>query len=180
LARFRRLRRIQIVGSARSVDPIVGPGRREMTVVADLKAFLTQATFVTLAVAFVVGVQIGLVVSALVSSIVDPAVAVAFKANFASIGLLTINGSTFTFGALFGAVLNFVIVLMVVFFVIVYPFALYTKRQAAKAAHLPPTTRNCPFCYSSINIQATRCAYCTATVPLQPAPATPAAAASTH
>ncbi|MGA8664834.1 MAG: MscL family protein [Thermoplasmata archaeon] len=145
-----------------------------MTVVSDLKAFLTQATFVTLAVAFVVGVQIGMVVSSLVSSIVDPAVGVVFKANFASVGLVTINGSTFTLGALFGAVLNFVIVLLVVFFVIVYPFALYTKRQAAKAAAAPPTTKNCPFCFSTINIQATRCAFCTATVPLQPAAAAPA------
>ena len=115
-----------------------------MTVVSDLKAFLTQATFVTLAVAFVVGVQIGMVVSSLVSSIVDPAVGVVFKANFASVGLVTINGSTFTLGALFGAVLNFVIVLLVVFFVIVYPFALYTKRQAAKAAaaRRPRTARS--------------------------------------
>jgi large conductance mechanosensitive channel len=147
-----------------------------MTVVQDLKAFLTQATFVTLAVAFVLGVQIGLVVTALVTSVVDPAVGVLFKTNFSQIGLVTVNGSTFTFGVLLGAVLNFVIVLLVVFFVIVYPFAIYTKRQAAKAAAAPPTTKNCPFCFSAINLQATRCAFCTATVPLQPVPpaATPA------
>ncbi|MGP8072908.1 MAG: MscL family protein [Thermoplasmata archaeon] len=142
-----------------------------MTVVEDLKTFLTQATFVTLAVAFVVGTQVSAVITALVSSIINPAIAVFFHANFTQVGLVTVNGSTFTLGALLGAVLNFVIVLVVVFFVVVYPFALYTKRQAAKAAAAPPTTKNCPFCYSSINIQATRCAFCTATVPLQPAPA---------
>jgi|SRR5271170_927238 len=145
-----------------------------MSVTQDLKTFLTQASFVTLAVAFVVGTQIALVITALVTSIIDPAIGVVFRGNLDQVGLVTVNGSTFTFGALFGAVLNFVIVLLVVFFIIVYPFAEYTKRQAAKVAAAPPTTKNCPFCYSSINILATRCAFCTATVPLQPAPAVPA------
>lgn len=144
-----------------------------MSVTQDLKTFLTQATFVTLAVAFVVGTQISLVITALVDSVIDPAIAVFFKTSFSQVGLVTVNGSTFTFGALFGAVVNFIIVLVVVFFVIVYPFAQYTKRQAAKAA-LHPTTKNCPFCYSSINLLATRCAFCTATVPLEPTPAAPA------
>jgi large conductance mechanosensitive channel len=146
-----------------------------MGVMADLKTFLTQATFVTLAVAFVVGTQVSLVITALVSSVIDPAIGVVFKTNFSQVGLVTVNGSTFTFGALFGAVLNFVIVLLVVFFLIVYPYARYTKRQAAKAA-LHPTTKDCPFCFSTVNIQATRCAFCTATIPATPPPATAPAA----
>jgi large conductance mechanosensitive channel len=144
--------------------------RTNMSVMQDLKTFLTQSTFVTLAVAFVVGTQVGLVVTALVSSVIDPAIGVVFKSNFSQVGLVTVNGSTFTFGALLGAVINFVIVLLVVFFVIVYPFAQYQKRQAAKTA---PTTTTCPFCCSTINVKATRCAFCTATLP---APAPTAAA----
>jgi large conductance mechanosensitive channel len=149
-----------------------------MSVKDDLKIFLTQSNFVTLAVAFVVGLQVSAVVTALVGSVVDPAIAVFFKANFAQIGLVTVNGSTFTFGTLFGAVLNFVIVLLVIFFLLVYPTALQAKRAAAKAKAAPPTTKSCPFCFSTINIQATRCAFCTQTVPLTPAPA-PAAAPAT-
>jgi large conductance mechanosensitive channel len=136
-----------------------------MGLVADLKSFLTQSTFVTLAVAFVVGVQVSAVVTALVNSVINPAVGAAFQANFASIGLFTVRGSTFTFGTLLGAVINFVIVLLVLFFVIVYPYGRYEARQKAKAAAKPPTTKSCPFCISTIDLKATRCAFCTAQLP---------------
>jgi large conductance mechanosensitive channel len=144
-----------------------------MSVKDDLKVFLTQANFVTLAVAFVVGAQISAVVTALVSSVVDPLIGVFFKANFAQIGLVSVNGSTFTLGTLLGAVINFLIVLLVVFFALVYPFAVHARRVAARTKAAPPTTKSCPLCFSTINIQATKCAFCTAAVP-----AVPAAAAS--
>lgn len=136
-----------------------------MGVTDDLKKFLTQANFVTLAVAFIVGAQVGLVVGALVTGVVDPLVGVFFKANFSQIGTVTVNGSTFTFGTLLGAVINFLIVLVVVFFAFVYPLALHEQRQAAKKAKAPPTTKACPFCCSTINVQATRCAFCTQALP---------------
>ncbi|MGA9840395.1 MAG: MscL family protein [Thermoplasmata archaeon] len=138
---------------------------------SDLKAFVTNSTFVTLAVAFVVGTQVSLVVTALVTDVVMPLVGVVFKTQFSSLGDVTINGSTIYFGGLLGAIITFLIVLVVVFFALVYPIAKYEARKAARAAAAPPTTRACPECCSTINIQATRCAFCTATVP--PAPVTP-------
>jgi len=148
-----------------------------MGVVADLKAFLTQSTFITLAVAFVVGVQVSAVVTALVTSVINPAVGAVFQANFAQIGLFTVRGSTFTFGTLLGAVLTFVIVLLVLFFLIVYPYGKYQERVKARAAAAPPTTKSCPFCISTIDIKATRCAFCTAEIPTGPAPRAPGPAA---
>jgi large conductance mechanosensitive channel len=148
-----------------------------MGVVADFKAFLTQSNFVTLAVAFVVGAQVTLVVTALVTGIVDPAIAVFFNTNFASIGRVTVNGSTFMFGLLLAAAINFAIVLLVVFFGFVYPLARYEAKKAARAAAAPPTTKTCPQCFSTINILATQCAFCGEMVPASP-PATPPATAS--
>jgi large conductance mechanosensitive channel len=139
-----------------------------MSVTADLKTFLTQPTFITLAVAFVVGTQVALVITALVSSIIDPAIGIFFHTNLTNAAVVTVNGSKFTFGALLGAILNFIIVLIVVFFVIVEPYAKYTARHK-------PTTMNCPFCQSTISIAATRCAFCTSQIP-PPAPAAPATA----
>ncbi|EQD31153.1 large conductance mechanosensitive channel protein [mine drainage metagenome] len=136
-----------------------------MGITEDLKTFLTQANFVTLAVAFIVGAQVGLVVGALVTGVVDPLIGVFFKANFAEIGLVTVNGSTFTFGTLLGAIINFAIVLLVIFFAFIYPFSVHAKRVAAKKAAAPPTTKSCPFCCSTINIQASRCAFCTQALP---------------
>lgn len=136
-----------------------------MGVYADLKKFLTQPSFITMAVAFVVGIQVGMVVNGLVADLINPLVAAAFHTNFASLGVVTVNGSPLLFGALFGVILNFLIVLVVVFFAFVYPFAKYEERKAAKAAKAPPTTRPCPFCKSTIDITATKCAFCTSSVP---------------
>jgi len=133
-----------------------------MGLYADLKKFLTQSTFITMAVAFVVGVQVGLVIAALVSSVINPLIAVFFKTNFANIGLVTVNGSTFTFGILLGAVITFLVVLIVVFLAFVYPYSKYQARQAAKAG---PTTKTCPECCSTIPLAAKRCAFCTTTLP---------------
>jgi large conductance mechanosensitive channel len=49
---------------------------------------------------------------------------------------------------------------LVVFFFIVRPIA---RMQAPKKVVEPaaPTTKDCPFCYTSIPIKATRCPNCT-------------------
>jgi len=139
-----------------------------MGVYDDFKKFLISGNLVTMAVAFVVGLAIVALITALVNDIIDPLIGAAGHINFNSLGILTINGSPLMGGALLGAIINFLVLMLVVFFLIAYP---YQKYQARKAAATPPGTKNCPFCYSSINIQATRCAFCTATVPLDPAPA---------
>lgn len=143
-----------------------------MGFVNDFKTFVASSSFVTLAVAFVVGAQVTLVVTALVSGIVMPLIGVAFKTNFSNVGAVTINGSTLMFGVFLQALITFAIVLLVVFGAFVYPFARYEARKAARAAAAPPTTKPCPECLSTINILATRCAFCSASVPLLPA-ATP-------
>ncbi len=145
-----------------------------MGVKEDLKTFLTQASFVTMAVAFIVGTQVGLVIGALVSGVVDPLIGVFFKANFSQLGVLTVNGSQFEFGTFLGAVINFLIVLIVIFFGFVYPLALHAKRVEARKAKAPPTTKPCPYCFSTISIQATRCAFCTQALPTPVAAAAPA------
>lgn len=132
----------------------------------DFKKFATQGNFVTMAVGIVVGLAVSSVVTTLVSSVITPLIGVFFHANFATIGMVTVNGSTFTFGALLGALLNFIIVLVVIFLVLVYPMAQVQARRDKKAA---ATTRSCPECASTIPIAAKRCGFCTQPVP-PPAP----------
>ena len=135
-----------------------------MGVVDDLKGFLTQPTFINMAVGIVVGVAIGSVVAGLVNDIVNPAIGVAFHADFTSVGRVTIRGSPFLFGAFLSAVINFLVVMTVIFFVLVYPLAKYQERKAARAKKAPPTTKSCPECFSTVDIRATRCSACTASI----------------
>lgn len=142
-----------------------------MGVYADFKKFLISGSLVSMAVAFVVGLAIVALVTALVTDIIDPLIGAAGHVNFSSLGILTINHSSLLGGALLGAIINFLILMVVVFFLIAYPYQKYVERKAAREAAKPPTMRDCPNCFNSISVKATRCGFCTSTVTPTVAPA---------
>jgi large conductance mechanosensitive channel len=130
----------------------------------EFKKFLIQGNLVTMAVAFVVGLAIVALIGALVADLIDPLIGAAIHINFAALGVLTVNGSSLLGGAFLGAILNFLILMLVVFLLIAYPYQMYQDRQKAKAAAAPATMRECPACINQIPIKATRCGFCTSTV----------------
>ncbi len=141
-----------------------------MGVAADFKKFVLGGSLVTLAVAFVVSLAIVALIGALVDDVIDPLIGSAGHINFSSLGVLTVNGSSLLGGAFLGAIINFFILMVVIFFLIAYPYQKYEDR---KKAHAAPTTQECPACCNQIPVKATRCGFCTSTV--TPAPTPPAA-----
>lgn len=143
-----------------------------MGIYDDFKKFLIGGNLVSMAVAFVVGLAIVALIGALVDDIIDPLIGAAGGVNFSGIGILTINGSNLLGGAFLGAIITFLILMVVVFFLIAYPYQKHQERVAKKAAAAPATTRTCPECLATIPIPAKRCYLCTAEVPpVVPAPA---------
>jgi large conductance mechanosensitive channel len=130
--------------------------------VKGFRTFLLRGNLVDLAVAVVVGVAFNAVVQALVGDLITPLIA-AFggKPNFGEL-TFTINHSTFFYGAFLNALISFAIIAAVVYYVVVAPvgrvLSLANRNKAA-------TERACPECLSQIPVGATRCMYCTATVP---------------
>jgi large conductance mechanosensitive channel len=131
------------------------------------KNFLMQGNFVTLAVAVVIGVALNAVVQALVSDLITPLITAAdgSKVNFANLKV-KVHGGVFAYGAVLNALLSFLIIAAVVYYLLVAPSnrltALANRNKAA-------TTRECPECLSTIPVGAKRCMYCTAEVaPVQP------------
>jgi large conductance mechanosensitive channel len=135
------------------------------------KQFLMRGNLVDLAVAVVIGVAFNAVVQALIADIITPIIAaIAHKPNFGAL-TFTINGSKFSYGLFLNALISFVIVAAVVYFLVVAPMnRLMTYTQRNQEA----TERQCPECLSNIPIAAHRCMYCTSEVP-PVTPATPAA-----
>ncbi len=131
----------------------------------DFKAFLLRGNLVELAVAVVVGVAFGADVKAHVSDIVTPLIAeIGGKPDFSTLSF-TINHSRFAYGDFLNALLAFVVIAAVVFFLVVKPVnALTARRQKGE-----PTTRPCPHCLSEIPLAASVCSFCTRDV--QPASA---------
>jgi large conductance mechanosensitive channel len=126
----------------------------------DFRQFLLRGNLVDLAIAVVVGTAFGAVVTALVRDIVTPLIAaIGGTPDFGALSF-TINHSHFYYGDFLNAVVTFVTVAAVVFFLIIKPMNLLLDRMRTE----PPVeehTRECPACLSQIPRAARRCAFCT-------------------
>lgn len=142
-----------------------------MSLRSDFRDFITKSNLIQLATAFVFGVAFTAVVMALVTDIISPLIGIPGHANLDQLGQVNINGSIFYFGSFATAVINFLIIALVLFFILVRPYMHYQARQDAKKA---TTMRDCPDCLSSVPIKATRCSFCTSMLP----PVAPQAAAA--
>jgi len=130
----------------------------------EFKQFLLRGNVVDLAIAVVIGAVFGAVVTALVGDLITPLIAaIGGKPDFANLSF-TLNSSIFKYGHFLNAVITFVLVAAVVFFLIVKPINALIKRSR-KQPPVDPTTRKCPECLSEIPLDAQRCAYCTSQVP---------------
>ncbi len=124
--------------------------------------FLSRGNLIDLAVAVVIGTAFSAVVTAIVTDLITPLIAaIAGKPNFSGLSF-KVHHSTFLYGSFINALLAFLIMAAVVYFLIVTPVAKINARFKKQAE---ATTRDCPECLSTIPIAATRCMYCTSQVP---------------
>jgi large conductance mechanosensitive channel len=129
----------------------------------DFRAFILRGNLVDLAVAVVVGTAFTAVVNALVRDIITPLIAsVGGKPDFGDLAF-TINGSRFAYGDFFNAVLTFLIVAAVMFFLVIKPVNAVMERFSTEHDVESPT-RPCPECLSQIPRAASRCSFCTVEV----------------
>lgn len=137
------------------------------------RTFLLRGNVVDLAIAVVIGAAFGAVITALVKDLLTPLIAaIGGKPDFSALSF-TINNSRFLYGDFINAVIAFIILAAVVYYLVVVPMNALIARSR-KEPPPDPATRQCPECLSVINVAARRCPYCTAVV----APVEPAAAPS--
>ena len=133
----------------------------------DFKQFLLRGNVVDLAVGVVIGAAFNSVVMALVRDFITPLVgAIAGKPRHAM--TITVGPALLLVGDFLDALISFLLVAAVVFFLVVKPVNLLIT----KSRHSPtpdPATRKCPDCLSEIALEARRCAYCTSQVAPQSA-----------
>jgi large conductance mechanosensitive channel len=133
--------------------------------------FILRGNLVDLAVAVVIGTAFGVIVAALVKDLITPLIAaIGGKPDFSNLSF-TINQSRFLYGDFINALITFLIIAAVVYFLVVKPVAALLERLMPKKEIGP--TRECPECLSDIPQAARRCSFCTSQV--GPAPVTPVA-----
>lgn len=86
------------------------------------KDFILRGNVIDLAVAVVVGAAFGAIITSLVDNIINPLIAAIFgQPDITGVGSFTINGASFSIGAVLQAILNFLFVAIAVYFVLVMP-----------------------------------------------------------
>ncbi len=136
------------------------------------RKFLMRGNLIDLAVAVVVGVAFNSVVQSLISGLITPLITAITgqRKVFADLAF-KFHRSTFVYGSFINALVSFVVISAVVYFLLVAPSARLT---AIAQRNQMATDRQCPECLSLIPIGAKRCMYCTSEVPpveVAPAPA---------
>ncbi|MDQ3757054.1 MAG: large conductance mechanosensitive channel protein MscL [Actinomycetota bacterium] len=139
----------------------------------DFKAFVLRGNVIDLAIGVAIGAAFTAVITAFTQYLLTPLLAIpGDAASFAELDF-EVSGSRFRYGAFLDAVVSFLLVAAVLFFLVVRPVnALMARRKTEP--EVASTTRDCPECLSSIPSAARRCAFCTAEVagpasgPVQP------------
>jgi large conductance mechanosensitive channel len=142
----------------------------------DFKAFILRGNVMDLAVGIIIGAAFTSIVTSLVNDIIMPPIGLLLgNVDFADLHILLKQGDpagpyaslaeaqaaaavTVNYGLFINAIIIFLIVALAVFLVVRLLGRLYGPEEAPPAE---PTTRECPYCLSTIPINAVRCAHCT-------------------
>jgi large conductance mechanosensitive channel len=132
-----------------------------VNILNEFKAFILRGNVIDLAIAVIIGAAFGAVVTALVNDLITPLIAaIGGQPDFSTIAF-TIHNSKFRIGEFINAALAFLIVGAVLFFLVIKPINALQARRKSGEEPPDPTTKDCPYCLSTIPLKATRCAYCT-------------------
>ena len=142
--------------------------------IKEFREFIARGNVIDLAVAVVIGAAFGRIVTSLVDGIMMPPLGLLLaRVDFSSLFVVldrskgvpaslaeakTQGIPVVAYGAFLNEIVNFVIVAFAV-------FLLVKQANRLKAPHAP-TTKACPFCLTTVPINATRCASCCADFPV--------------
>jgi large conductance mechanosensitive channel len=132
--------------------------------VQEFKEFMVRSDLLTVAVALVIALATFTLVQAIVAYLIAPLISVFVGSDALELNAFTVNGSEFRYGAVIQAAITFALALAMIYFLVVVPCRSYQGRKG-----VPPKTRLCPECISSISAVAKRCPNCTAVVQQDPA-----------
>ncbi|MCQ2609705.1 MAG: large conductance mechanosensitive channel protein MscL [Lachnospiraceae bacterium] len=129
----------------------------------EFRAFASRGDAMNLAVGVIIGAAFQAIVTSLVKDIISPVIGLFVNVDFNHL-VLKIGNVDIRYGAFLTAVINFIIMAFVIFILVKVMNNL--TDSVNKIAHkgdkpAAPTTKVCPYCKSTIDINATRCPHCT-------------------
>ena len=136
----------------------------------EFRDFVMRGNVLDLAVAVIIGGAFGKIVTSFVNDIIMPPIGLLLGGvDFTNL-FISLNGKTYdsldaaktagaatlNYGLFLNTVIDFAIVAFVIFLIIKS-----VNRMQKPAPAAAPTTKECPYCISTISINAKRCPHCT-------------------
>lgn len=148
----------------------------------EFKEFATRGNVIDLAIGVIIGGAFQKIVTSLVNDLVMPSISIITgKIDFTDLKF-TLGEVSINYGNFITSVIDFLIIAFVIFLVVRYINKLnkkleeipkleldkntkkWVRKKEVKEEVVTPTTKKCPFCYSEINYNATRCPHCTSVI----------------
>ncbi len=108
----------------------VGVGaRREGIAMKGFREFIMRGNVIELAVAVIIGAAFTAIVNALVDGIFNPIIAAIFNADEINAAVWQVGSVSLGIGAVVGALINFLLIALVVYFVIILPINKLNERM---------------------------------------------------
>ena len=143
----------------------------------EFKEFALKGNIIDMTIGVIIGGAFQKIVSSLVNDIIMPTLAIfTGKVDFSDL-VFTVGNSSIKYGSFITTIVDFLIIAFSIFIAIrtinklndkakenldkVSHKNKIFKKNKAKDTVDEPTTKVCPFCFSEINIKATRCPHCT-------------------
>lgn len=149
----------------------------------EFKEFIARGNIMDLAVGVVIGGAFQSIINSLVNDIIMPAISILTKKVDFTDMVFTVGDASIKYGNFITAIVNFLIIAFSIFLTITYLNKLNKKMEKIKLGQVDkitkkfkkkgndekekapePTVKVCPFCFSEINIKATRCPHCTSEI----------------
>lgn len=134
----------------------------------EFKKFIMRGNVMDMAVGVIVGGAFTSIVTSLNQDILTPILGIFGGTDFSNLIVTLGNGENapqLRYGSFITAVINFLITAFVIFCLVKFLNALgdkfIKKEEEEKKA---PTTKICPYCKSTIAIEAVRCPHCTSSL----------------
>ena len=140
-----------------------------MSVMQDFKKFAMRGNVLDMAVGVIIGAAFGKVIGSLVTDILMPPIGLALGGVDFSNLFINLSGTpaatlaeaveaglpVISYGLFINSIINFLIQAWAIFWVIRF------ANKMSKPEPTPAPKRKCPFCFSDIDDNATRCPNCT-------------------
>lgn len=141
----------------------------------EFKEFAVKGNVIDLAVGVIIGGAFGKIVTSMVNDMIMPVIGLLIKnVNFTDLFISldgtsypslpaaqAVGAATLNYGIFINTIIEFLIISFSIF-IIVRQLNRFKKKE--EVCEIAPTTKTCPYCYTEIHIDATRCPNCTSEI----------------